>query len=328
MRVRGVLSEPPFDVDRGGAACARGGDSLPVSVVHQVARREYAIHAGSGGRRGPTYVPGCVGVHLIADQLTTRVVPDRHEHAGDVQRRFVGEFQAAHATVADYPVDGHPGAPADLVVVPGALKHDLRGAELVAPMHHGHRLRELTQEDGLLHRGVPTADDGDILIAEEETVAGGARADAAAEQFLLSRDVEVAGLRAHREYHRPGQVGSPIHHDLLDVTSQLDRGDIFGLHLRTEALSLGFELLHQIGTHDPVAEPRVVLHVGGGHQGAAVLAALEDQRLQLGSRGVDRGGITSRTRADDDDVPDLIAHVGHNTIVRTDVPARVVDSFV
>jgi hypothetical protein len=52
----------------------------------------------------------------------------------------------------------------------------------------------------------------------------------------------------------------------------------------------------------PPGEAGVVLHLSGGHQRAAELAAFEHQRGELGARRVDRGGIPGRTRPDDDDV--------------------------
>ncbi len=61
---------------------------------------------------------------------------------------------------------------------------------------------ELREEDGLLERGVAAADDGDVLLAEEEAVAGRARRHAVAEEALLVRQAEHECLRAGRHDHR------------------------------------------------------------------------------------------------------------------------------
>ena len=76
------------------------------------------------------------------------------------------------------------------------------------------------------------------------------------------------------------------------------------LQVGAEAQGLLTHLIHQFGAHDAVFEAGVVLDLGGGHQRAAELAALEDEGLELGTRGVHGGGVTGRTGADDDDVMD------------------------
>ena len=65
----------------------------------------------------------------------------------------------------------------DLLVVERALLHDPRGAQLVAAVHDRHLGREPGEEERLFERGVAAADDRDLLAAEEEPVAGGARRD-------------------------------------------------------------------------------------------------------------------------------------------------------
>ena len=69
-------------------------------------------------------------------------------------------------------------------------------------------------------------------------------------------------------------------------------------------------VVHQVGAHDAVGEAGEVLDVGGVHQRAAGGdRALEHQRRQVGARGVDRGGVARRARADDDHVA-YVAHSG------------------
>ena len=75
---------------------------------------------------------------------------------------------------------------------------------------------------------------------------------------------------------------------------------MFALDPRADMLGLGPHLLHQPRPLDRLGEARIILDVGGDHQLAARLEAREQQRLQHGARGVDRGGVAGRTRADDD----------------------------
>ena len=69
--------------------------------------------------------------------------------------------------------------------------------------------------------------------------------------------------------------------DDLDRTGEVDLGDVVEQQLGAEALGLLAQVVHQVGTHDPVGEAGEVLDVGGVHQRAAGGdRALEDQRLR------------------------------------------------
>jgi hypothetical protein len=79
--------------------------------------------------------------------------------------------------------------------------------------------------------------------------------------------------------------------------------------LGAEAGRLGAELLHQLGAHDPVGETGIVLDIGGEHElPAGAGEPLDDQRVQVGTGGVDGGGQAGRAGPDDDDVADGVHH--------------------
>ena len=67
-------------------------------------------------------------------------------------------------------------------------------------------------------------------------------------------------------------------------------------------LGLLLHLLHQPGALDDVGEAGIVLHIGGDGELAAGLDALDQDRLQHGAGGIDRGRIAGRAGADDDDL--------------------------
>ena len=96
-----------------------------------------------------------------------------------------------------------PSTNVDLRVVERALLHDLRGAQLVAAVHDRHLVGELGEEGRLLHRRVAAADHDDVLVAEEEAVAGRAGRDAAAlAACSLGLEAELARRRAGRDDDR------------------------------------------------------------------------------------------------------------------------------
>ena len=204
--------------------------------------------------------------------------------------------------VAVHGGDRGVGDPTDLRVLLGALEHDGAGPELLASVHDRHRPGEPGEEGGLLHRGVATADHDDVLVAEEEAVAGRARGHAAADEPLLVGQVQVAGGGPGGEHDRAGAMHLAVDRHRLDVAGQVDAVHVDRPQVGTEAFGLLADLGHQLGTLDALREAGEVLHLGGGHQRAAVLVALEDQRVQLRAGQVDRGGVAGRSGADDDDV--------------------------
>ena len=61
-----------------------------------------------------------------------------------------------------------------------------------------------------MHGRVPTTDHDDVLIAEEKAVAGGARTNAAADEVMLARHVQIARRGAHRQDDGPRVHGVPV----------------------------------------------------------------------------------------------------------------------
>ena len=87
-----------------------------------------------------------------------------------------------------------------LGVLARAVDHDLRGAELLAPMHQRHLAAEAREEVGFLHGGVSAADHHDLPAAIKEAVAGGAGTHAVPDQFLFGRQVQPARRGARGDY--------------------------------------------------------------------------------------------------------------------------------
>ena len=236
---------------------------------------------------------------------------DRDEQAGGVEvAGLAGDGVAQRDRLeAVGAVDGvDRGVPDDveLGVGEGALLHDLGGAQLVAAHDQGDLGAEARQERRLLDRGVATTDDRDVLVAEEEAVTRGAPRDATARQGVLVGQVELAVARAGGQDHRPRGVGVGGGLDDLDLAGEVDLDHVVGDDLGAEALGLRAHLVHQGRAHDAVAEAGEVLDLGGVHQRAAGgHRTLEDQRLQAGAGGVDRGGVARGAGADDDHVAGL-----------------------
>lgn len=72
--------------------------------------------------------------------------------------------------------------------------HDLGRVKLFVTVHDGDLAGELGQKRGLLHRRVAVANDDDLLILEEETIARRAARDAVAPHQGLVLEVKLFGV--------------------------------------------------------------------------------------------------------------------------------------
>ena len=158
----------------------------------------------------------------------------------------VAQPHAGHPVVALDLGDLGVGQERDLVVGLGALEHDPRGAELVAAVDERDAAGEPGQEGGLLHRGVAAADHGDVLVTEEEPVAGGTGAHAHADQLFLAGHAEVPGRGAHREDDGARAVRLVADGDRLDGPVQRHRVDVLHPQVGAEPQRLLAHLVHQL----------------------------------------------------------------------------------
>ena len=73
------------------------------------------------------------------------------------------------------------------------------------------------------------------------------------------------------------------------------------MQLRSEALRLRAEILHQFRSHDPSGEAGIILDLGGEHELTAVEVAGEDDGREVGAAGVDGGREAGGAGSDDGD---------------------------
>src|SRR5579883_2929362 len=74
---------------------------------------------------------------------------------------------------------------------------------------------------------------------------------------------------------------------------------------RAEALRLFAHVFDQFRALDAVREAGEILDQRGNGELSAGLMAFDDERLEVGARGVERGGVPGTARADDDDITDI-----------------------
>src|SRR5215469_2945091 len=211
---------------------------------------------------------------------------DRHEHATYLEHALLASLdipqaQTGHPVLAKHLGDlAVPDEP-DLRIARRAVLHDLRGPQRIPTVHDDDAASEPCQEHRLLHRSVTTADYGNVLLSEEESVTGGTPGHAVARKSLLAGHAELAVAGARRDDDRPGQVDIFTRLDHLRRGRQVHLGHVLGKQLGAESLGLLAELVHQVGPDYAVRKAGIVLYVGSVHERAARChRPFEDQRAE------------------------------------------------
>ena len=248
---------------------------------------------------------------------------DGDEHAGNgkfrgLARLDVLDLYPGKRLVAEVLRDNRVPQELDLRVVERSVLHDLRCPQLIAAVDDRDLLRKAAEKVRFLECGIAAADHGNVVITEEEAVAGGTGRQTMTDEFGLPIEAQHDRLRTGGDDEGMGPIGRVGRIGIADPhavgrSGKVDPADLDGLDLRPEALGLHAEVHHELGTHDPLGEPWEVLDVGGEHQLPAGLIAgragltLEHKRGKVRASGVDRRGEAGGAGADDDDV----AYVGH-----------------
>ncbi len=185
-------------------------------------------------------------------------------------------------------------------------------------MDQKHGTGEAGEEGRFLQRRVTAPDDGDVLLAEEETVTGRAPGQPVPGETLLLRKPEPAIARSHGQDDGARAVlPTGAVPDDLDVAAEVHRYGVVGHQLGAETLGLAAHRVHELRSHDPVREAGEVFHVGRAHQRAAGgHRPLQQDRLQPRSGGVDGGAVARGAGADDDQVAGLAGRAGHVGLLR------------
>ncbi len=152
-----------------------------------------------------------VDLEPIMERRRVRLVADRDEQALDVEVAEVAglgvlQLHAADLLRADDLLDRDVRMDLDLGVGDGPVDHDLARAERVAAVEQVDLGRETGEVGGLLEGGVATADDGDLAVLEEETVAGRAGGHATPAEAGLAVEPEPERGRAGGDDHRLAAV--------------------------------------------------------------------------------------------------------------------------
>lgn len=167
-------------------------------------------------------------------------------------------------------------------------------------MHDRYRPGDMGEIKRLFHGGIAAAHHDHILVAIEETIAGGTGGNAEALEMLLALDAEPLGLGAGGDDQR---VGGPYLARIGLHDERANAGFNFGHQVtddfRADMRRLLQHLVHQPRALDRVCKARVILDIGGDHQLTALFHAGDQHWLQHCARRVDRRRVACGTGADD-----------------------------
>src|SRR5262245_3179206 len=235
----------------------------------QVARREKA-----GDFRFHQFVDDqaavAVGVNQMLDHIRIGKPADEDEDGfGRDVFGLVG-IQIAYADAVDFVLavnllDNAVPYRFDLRVMQVLFDQDLLRGEMVAAVNRIDLCGVARQEMAFFDRRVASADYGHRDVAEEGAVAGGADADAFAEEFVIAGDFKAAWMAAHRQDHRLRRYRRSVaqaHCEGLVFVA----GDRFRPHadadFRAEALRVFEEGFGEIVAGYAVGEPWIIVNGG------------------------------------------------------------------
>lgn len=320
--------EVAFGFDRGLAAHACGGDGLAVHMVRAVARY---VNAGNGGPDLAAVFREEVAIGVNCDRVSERSgignMSDGDEDAFAVNHAdciglAVLDADAAHIAgfVSFDFFDKRVPSHFDFFVTDGSVGHDLGGSQLVATMNQRDLATKAREENGFFAGSIATADNDDIHIAIEGSIAGRAGGDSlAAEHFLFARNSQQTWRGSSRDDDGARFVFLVRGFDRVGGLGEVDRFDETLFEAGTEFRGLLTEVIHQHEAVDALWKSGEILDFARLRELSPWQVTFDYERVQIGSGRVDCGSETGTTGAYDDDVFDFSGHGNGLEVLRVEV---------
>ena len=160
-------------------------------------------------------------------------------------------------------------------------------------------LGDVRQIQRFFDGGVAAADHGHVLALVEEAVTRGTSRHALAGEGLFRRQAEILGRSAGSDDQCVAGVGAGVADQGEGLFGQLGGVNMVEHHFGVEARCMGFKAGHQLRALHAVGVGRPVVHIGGGHQLAALGDAGDDDGVQVGAGGIHGRGVASGAGAED-----------------------------
>ena len=167
-------------------------------------------------------------------------------------------------------------------------------------MNQGHVRGDVRQIERLLDRRIAAAHHRDRLAPVEKAVAGRAGRDALAAEGLFRGQAQILRRGAGGDDERIAGVLAVVSVQAEGALPQFHPVDVVERELGVEALGVPAHALHELRSLQVLDVARPVVHIRRGHELAALLEPGDQQGRAVGARRIDGGGITRRTRSQDD----------------------------
>src|SRR5688572_5312068 len=181
------MIEKTFRVDCRHAAGAGRCNGLSINRILYVAAGENARNVRGRRMSGSLDVADLVHVEPAFEKVRVWLVTDGDKHAGAWKLALLACLQIAqphaiHAILlrSENLLHGRVPDKLDLLIMERLVLHDLRSAQLVAPVNDINFRRVAREESSFLHRRVPATDYDDYLVTKSRqwSIARGAGRDA------------------------------------------------------------------------------------------------------------------------------------------------------
>ncbi len=174
-------------------------------------------------------------------------------------------------------------------------------AEGVTPVDEIHGLTNIGEQQRLLQRAVPAADNGGDAVFIKSTVAHRAVGDTVAEKLFLARQTKMTVLCARGEDHSTAFV-----YAVLRAHGENFPGTLYGQDLADVGLGVEREHLfkHPLGELRAAdrGDAGIILHARRIGDLAAVTLAFEQKNALSAAAGINGGGHSRRAASGNDDV--------------------------
>jgi hypothetical protein len=122
-------------------------------------------------------------------------------------------------------------------------------------------------------------------------------------------DSQQLRRRAGRDDDRLGLDHFVFDHQLERPLTEAHFGHRARQEARAEASHLAPEHVHHLGPLDAVLEARIIFDFSGDSQLTARFIPFNQQRIEIGARGIKCGGESGGTGSEDYDLVDFVSHI-------------------
>ena len=295
-----VFQKEAFCFNGSLAACACSTDSLTIDGIGTVAGNEDACELCARSTVNLLQIPYLICFEPLLKDVSIGFVTNSQEETVnlDIYQLFVG------LTLALYEMSTFDTILAketqrvvfeeylDVLAVHHALLHDLGGTQEGLADNHIHLLGQSAEIERILAGRIAATNDGNRLLAIEETVARSTGTDALTIVFALVVKTQILGRGSCGNDDGIGlQFATSVVPGFIGTLRKIDANDFTVADVGTKTLSLFAQVHHHLIAVDTLRIAREVFDLSSLGQLSARLQATILNRTQIGPGSINGSGI-------------------------------------